>query len=130
MVRIRLRRVGSTHQPHYRVIIADKEAPRDGRFLEIVGQYNPKTNPGTIIFDEARVFYWLGVGAQPSESVEKLFKVVKLNDRYERFKNGEAQEGLLAEAAKLYETRVKSPKTAHSAPAVKKVTAAKETVEA
>jgi hypothetical protein len=76
------------------------------------------------------VFYWLGVGAQPSESVEKLFRVVKLNDRYERFKNGEAQEGLLAEAAKLYETRVKSPKTAHSAPAVKKVTAAKETVEA
>ena len=130
MVRIRLRRIGSTHQPYYRVIIADKEAPRDGRFLEIVGQYNPKTNPGTIVFDEARIFYWLGVGAQPSESVEKLFNVVKLNERYERFKNGESQESLLAEAAKLYETRVKSSKTAHVAPITKKVSAKKETAEA
>ena len=129
MVRIRLRRIGSTHQPYYRVIIADKEAPRDGRFLEIVGQYNPKTNPGTIVFDEARIFYWLGVGAQPSESVEKLFNVVKLNERYERFKNGESQESLLAEAAKLYETRVKSSKTVHVAPTTKKVSAKKETAE-
>jgi len=54
MVRIRLRRVGSTHQPHYRVVIADKESPRDGRFLEIVGHYNPKTNPSTIHFEEEK----------------------------------------------------------------------------
>lgn len=130
MVRIRLRRIGSTHQPHYRVIVADKEAPRDGRFLEIVGQYNPKTNPGTIVFDEARIYYWLGVGAQPSESVAKLFKVVKLDDRYTRLQNGESQETLLAEAAKVFESRVRSPKTAHSAPAVKKASSPKASAEA
>lgn len=130
MVRIRLRRIGSVHQPHYRVIIADKEAPRDGRFLEIVGQYNPKTNPGTIVFDEERIYYWLGVGAQPSESVEKLFKVVKLNERYERLKKGEDKAALLAEAAKLYETRVKSPKTTHPQAPAKKTTAKKDKDEA
>ena len=105
MVRIRLRRVGSAHQPHYRVVIADKESPRDGRFLEIVGHYNPKTTPATIVFDEERVYYWLGVGAQPSDSVQKLFKVVKLDERFERFKAGEDQKALIDEASKLYQAR-------------------------
>jgi len=112
MVRIRLRRVGSTHQPHYRVVIADKESPRDGRFLEIVGHYNPKTNPSTIHFDEAKIYHWLGVGAQPSESVQKLFKIVKLDERYQRLKAGEEQEALLAEADAIYKNRVKDPSTA------------------
>lgn len=112
MVRIRLRRVGSTHQPHYRVVIADKESPRDGRFLEIVGHYNPKTNPSTIQFDEEKVYHWLSVGAQPSESVQKLFKIVKLDERYQRLKAGEAKETLLAEAESIYKNRVKDPSTA------------------
>jgi small subunit ribosomal protein S16 len=112
MVRIRLRRVGSTHQPHYRVVIADKESPRDGRFLEIVGHYNPKTNPSTIHFNEAKIYHWLGVGAQPSESVQKLFKIVKLDEGYQRLKAGEEQETLLAEADAIYKNRVKDPSTA------------------
>ncbi len=111
MVRIRLRRVGSSHQPSYRVVIAEKESPRDGRFIENVGQYNPRTSPGTIIFDEDRIYYWLGVGAQPSESVQKLFKIVKLAERYERFKNGEEKSVLLAEAENIYSTRVNDPRT-------------------
>ncbi len=114
MVRIRLRRVGSTHQPHYRVVIADKESPRDGRFLEIVGHYNPKTTPSTIVFEEDRIYHWLSVGAQPSESVQKLFKIVKLDERYARLKNGEEQENLLAEAEKVYRERVKDPSTTHT----------------
>ena len=69
MVRLRLRRVGSKAQPSYRVVAADKEAPRDGRFLEILGMYNPRTEPATIQLDEGRVYDWLGKGAQPSESV-------------------------------------------------------------
>jgi small subunit ribosomal protein S16 len=113
MVRIRLRRVGSTHQPHYRVIIADKESPRDGRFIEIVGHYNPRTNPATIFFQEDRIYHWLSVGAQPSESVKKLFKTVNLTERFERFKAGEDQAILLAEAESIYATRVESPKTTH-----------------
>lgn len=115
MVRIRLRRVGSTHQAHYRVVIADKESPRDGRFIEIVGHYNPRTNPHTIEFKEDRVFYWLGVGAQPSETVEKLFKQIGLDERFKRFKAGENVETLLEEANKTYKDRVSSSRTTHSA---------------
>ncbi len=105
MVRIRLRRVGSAHQPHYRVVVADKESPRDGRFIEIIGSYNPRTEPGTIELDEERVYYWLNVGAQPSESVQKLFKIVKLDERFERLKAGEDQNVLIEEANKVYQTR-------------------------
>lgn len=111
MVRIRLRRTGSAHQPHYRVVVADKESPRDGRFIEVIGHYNPKTNPATIVFEEDRVYHWLSVGAQPSESVEKLFKVVKLDDRFNRMKAGEDQQALLAEAAEVYGKRVSDGKT-------------------
>ncbi|NLB70422.1 MAG: 30S ribosomal protein S16 [Chloroflexi bacterium] len=105
MVRIRLRRVGSTHQPHYRVVVADKESPRDGRFIENVGFYNPRTEPGTIEFNEERVYHWLSVGAQPSDSVQKLFKVVKLDERFARFKAGEDQDVLIEEAGKIYKSR-------------------------
>ena len=105
MVRIRLRRVGSTHQPHYRVVVADKESPRDGRFIEIVGSYNPRTEPGTIELKEERIYHWLSVGAQPSDSVQKLFKVVKLDERFERFKAGEDQKVLTEEAEKVYKAR-------------------------
>ena len=104
MVRIRLRRIGLRHQPSYRIVVADKESPRDGRFLEIIGSYNPRTNPFTMQLKEDRVYHWMSVGAQPSESVLQLFKSVGLVERYERFKKGEAQEVLLVEAGKVYET--------------------------
>lgn len=111
MVRIRLRRVGSRNQASYRVVVADKESPRDGRFLEIVGHYNPRTEPSTIVLKDDRIYYWLSVGAQPSESVESLFKQTQLRERYERFKAGEDVEALVEEANKIYETRVKDPRT-------------------
>src|SRR3970282_1675975 len=98
MVRIRLRRTGAKGQPSYRIVAADKESPRDGRFLEILGFYNPRTRPATIQLSEDRIYDWLSQGAQPSESVARLFKVAGLLDRYERFKNGEAVEALLEEA--------------------------------
>jgi|SRR5450759_1044923 small subunit ribosomal protein S16 len=104
MVRIRLRRIGLRHQPSYRIVVADKESPRDGRFLEIIGSYNPRTNPFTMQLKEDRVYHWMSVGAQPSESVLQLFKSVGLVERFERFKKGEAQEVLLVEAGKVYET--------------------------
>ena len=103
MVRIRLRRMGLRHQPTYRVVVADKESPRDGRFLEILGFYNPRTNPFTLQLKEDRVFHWMSVGAQPSESVLQLFTSVGLVDRFERFKKGEPQETLLSEAKAAYE---------------------------
>ena len=76
MVKIRLRRQGLKKQASYRLVAADKESPRDGRFLEILGSYNPRTEPFTFDVKEDRIYYWLSVGAQPSESVAKLFKSV------------------------------------------------------
>ncbi len=73
-VRLRLARVGSKKNPIYRVVAADARSPRDGRFIEIVGRYNPQTDPSTIELDEARVTEWLGKGAQPSDAVAKLIK--------------------------------------------------------
>lgn len=99
MVRIRLRRVGLKGQPSYRIVAADKEAPRDGRFLEILGFYNPRTNPATVTLHEDRVYHWMKNGALPTESVERIFKSVGTLDRFERLKKGEAVEALLAEAA-------------------------------
>jgi small subunit ribosomal protein S16 len=70
--RMRLARVGSKKNPIYRVVVADSRSPRDGRFIEIVGRYNPQTDPSTIELDEDKVRGWLEKGAQPSESVRRL----------------------------------------------------------
>lgn len=98
MVRIRLRRVGAKRQPSYRLVVADRENPRDGRFIEIIGQYNPRTEPASIAIDEARALHWLKVGAQPSQPAERLLKTVGTLDRFARLKSGEALESLIAEA--------------------------------
>ena len=74
-VKLRLTRVGSKKNPIYRVVAADSRSPRDGKFLEIVGRYNPQTDPSTIELDEAKVKDWLGKGAQPTEAVARLIKV-------------------------------------------------------
>jgi small subunit ribosomal protein S16 len=74
-VRMRLTRIGSKKNPIYRVVVADSRSPRDGRFIEIVGRYNPQTDPSTIELDEAKVKDWLSKGAQPSDPVAKLIKV-------------------------------------------------------
>jgi small subunit ribosomal protein S16 len=74
MVRIRLRRQGAKKQPTYRVVVADGRSPRDGRFLENIGFYDPRANPPTMVIDEERAMYWLGVGAQPSEAVQRILK--------------------------------------------------------
>lgn len=99
MVRLRLRRIGLKGQPTYRIIAADKESPRDGRFLEILGVYNPRTNPATIHIKEDRVFHWMKNGALPTESVAQIFKSSGTQARFDRFKKGEAVEALVAEAA-------------------------------
>ncbi len=111
MVRIRLRRVGLKGQPSYRIIVADKESPRDGRFLEIVGFYNPRTNPATVQVQEDRVYDWMSKGALPTESVAKIFQSVGLLERFERFKKGEDQETLIQEAANAQAARNSTVKT-------------------
>jgi small subunit ribosomal protein S16 len=71
---MRLTRVGSKKNPIYRVVVADSRSPRDGKFLEILGRYNPQTDPSTIELDEEKVKDWLGKGALPSAAVSKLLK--------------------------------------------------------
>ncbi len=78
-VRMRLTRVGSKKNPIYRVVVADQRSPRDGRFIEIVGRYNPQPDPSIIELDEVKVKEWLGKGAQPSDAVAKLLKVKGLS---------------------------------------------------
>ncbi len=98
MVKIRLRRVGAKKQPSFRVVVADQRAARDGAFIEKIGVYNPRTEPETLRIDEARALYWLSVGAQPTESVARLLKTTGTMARFERLKEGESLEDLVAEA--------------------------------
>jgi len=74
MVKIRLQRFGGKKRPFYRIIAAHSEAPRDGRFLEILGTYNPLPDPPQVTLKENRILYWLGVGAQPTRTVGRLFR--------------------------------------------------------
>ena len=74
-VKLRLTRVGSKKNPIYRVVAADSRSPRDGKFIEIVGRYNPQTDPSTVDIDTEKVKAWLSKGAQPTEPVRKLLKI-------------------------------------------------------
>jgi small subunit ribosomal protein S16 len=117
MVRIRLRRVGLKKQPSYRVVVTDQRNARNGAFIEIVGHYNPRTRPSTEILDEARVLYWLSVGAQPTEAVEGMLKRLGTLDRFARLKKGESIDTLVAEAeAARAAAEPVSPKTRYPSP--------------
>ncbi len=98
MVKIRLRRVGAKKQPSYRVVVADSRAARDGRFIEAIGFYNPRTEPETVRIKEDRALYWLSVGAQPTDAVARLLEKQGTLGRFARLKAGEPMEALLAEA--------------------------------
>jgi len=73
MVKIRLRRMGAKKQPTYRFVVADSRSPRDGRFIEILGHYNPRTEPKTLEVNAEKAKEWLAKGAQPTETVRRLF---------------------------------------------------------
>jgi small subunit ribosomal protein S16 len=74
-VTIRLRREGSSKRPRYRVVVADSRSPRDGRFIEVIGHYNPVTQPPTVKIDREKASAWISKGAQPSNTVKKLIAV-------------------------------------------------------
>ncbi len=77
MVAIRLRREGTTNTPYYKVVVADQRSPRDGKFIEIIGNYDPKKKDLNANIDLARADYWIGQGAQPSDTVRSLIKKVR-----------------------------------------------------
>jgi small subunit ribosomal protein S16 len=131
MVKIRLRRVGAKRQPSYRVVVADSRAPRDGRFIEVIGFYNPRTEPETVKVKEDRALHWLSVGAQPTESVARLLNKQGTMARFERFKQGESMEVLVAEAEEAAQAApAPSPKTRreHVMPVAEELAMEPETV--
>ncbi|MBM3700186.1 MAG: 30S ribosomal protein S16 [Actinobacteria bacterium] len=77
-VKIRLTRAGKKKQPYYRIVVADSRSPRDGKFIENIGTYDPKTNPSSINLDKEKAIEWLKKGAEPSDTVEKIFNIVNL----------------------------------------------------
>jgi small subunit ribosomal protein S16 len=83
MVKIRLKRMGATKRPFYRVVVADSRSPRDGRFIEQIGKYHPMEDPSLIQIDGDRALYWLSNGAQPTEQVRNLLKIEGVWDRFE-----------------------------------------------
>lgn len=111
MVRIRLIRTGGKKQPSYRLVAMDRESPRDGRYLENLGHYNPRTEPFTFAVHEDRIYDWMQRGAQPTDSVKQLFNTTGVAARFERLKAGEDLETLLAEAGAAAEARNINPKT-------------------
>ena len=81
-VKLRLKRMGAKQRPFYRIVAADARSPRDGRFIETVGTYDPIKNPAVINIDEEKALKWLKNGAQPTETVKALFKTQGLNQKY------------------------------------------------
>jgi small subunit ribosomal protein S16 len=85
-VKLRLRREGTVKRPYYRVVAADSRSPRDGRFIEIFGEYRPLEDPSFVRIDEERALHWLSNGAQPSDAVKKLLRITGV---WEQFKPGD-----------------------------------------
>ena len=82
MVKIRLRRTGAKKQPQYRVVVTDSRAPRDGAFIEIIGNYNPRTNPETVVIAEDKALHWLRQGAQPTVTTARLLTKLGIMEKF------------------------------------------------
>lgn len=110
-VKLRLRRMGKKKQPIYKIVVADARSPRDGKFLEALGLYNPLTKPHTVDVKEDRILYWLSNGAQPTNTVKSLLRekgIILKNDLIKRGLDAEKIESELAEWQKLKEASATS----------------------
>jgi len=90
-VKLRLMRMGKKKQPQYRLVAADARSPRDGRFIEILGTYEPRIEPARVLFDNEKVFRWLGNGAQPTETVARLLRASGAYGEYAAMRAAEAK---------------------------------------
>ena len=86
MLRIRLRRMGARKHPSYRLVVADSRSPRDGAFVEIIGNFDPMTNPETVVIKEERALHWLRQGAQPSETTARLLGKAGILEKFKPVK--------------------------------------------
>ena len=128
-VKLRLTRVGKKKTPIYRVVVADERSPRDGRFIEILGQYQPLENPSVINLKDERALYWLSKGAQPSETVKKI---LTLSGIWEQFEKTQPKKSLAKAAtrAKIQEVSRKISSDAHLAKKAKDAPAETEQPQA
>jgi len=107
MVTIRFRRVGKKKQPSYRIVVADSRCARDGRFIETLGHYNPRTEPPTVVVKEDKLNAWIKEGALPSESLERVLVGVGILKKSERFEKAEKawKEGKIPKKSKKEEKK-------------------------
>lgn len=127
-VKLRLRRMGKKKQPVYKLVAADARSPRDGKFIEAIGLYNPKTEPATVDIKEERAMYWLGVGAQPTDTVKNLLSQQGIILKSELIKQGLSEDQVavkLEEWKKLKEANLATASKKKSE-RVKKTTAEKQ----
>jgi len=110
MLKIRLRRIGAIRQPHYRIVVADARAPRDGAFIETLGHYNPRTHPATIQVDVGKYEEWKHKGAQPTDAVERLVRQFNRAARKAASERSDASEGASERTAASRRTRTASGK--------------------
>lgn len=118
---IRLRRTGTKKKPSYRIVVADSRFPKEGRFIEILGHYNPRSNPATLVVKEERAKYWLSVGAPPSDRVARLFASKGLCEPPPQRAAGQPKKDKTAEAktpAEAPQAKQESAKPAEPAAAV------------
>ena len=124
MVKIRLRRLGATKRPFYRVVVADSRSPRDGRFIEAIGRYQPMDDPSLVEIDADRALHWLSVGAQPTLQVQNLLKVAGVWERFESASPKTAAKLTEPEAKPGKRTSERWDKAAKDAEAAKQAAAA------
>ncbi len=127
-VKLRLRRMGKKKQPIYKVVAADSRAPRDGKFLESIGLYNPLTNPHTLDINEERAIYWLNMGAQPTDTVKSLLSQKGIILKRELKRRGLLDDKVSAELENWEKMREAKSKTAATKRKKSKKAAAKEEV--
>lgn len=129
MLRIRLTRTGKKKQPSYRVVVADIKSKRDGRIVERIGYYNPRSEPLEYRIDEGRALYWLSVGAQPTDAVRRLLDKQGTYQRLSRLRAGEEHGALVAEYQGEAATTTEAPAAVAAEPVAEpEVAAAAETV--
>lgn len=129
MLKIRLSRTGKKKQPSYRVVVANKDARRDGRVVERIGHYNPLVNPAEYRIQEDRALYWLSVGAQPTDAVRRLLEKQGTIARLQRFHAGEPMDVLVAEFTGTPVTAVAAAEPVAAVVAEETETAVVEVVE-
>lgn len=99
-VKIRLSRMGAKKQPSYRIVVAEERSKRDGRIVEKIGHYDPRTEPPTVVLNEERTKYWLGVGARPTDALGPILKRAGITDKYVKLRSARKSKSAKPEEAK------------------------------